>query len=57
MGQGSRRVAPRFRVRASADRALLDECMSNWSDLMTFDVQPVLSSNEVVACMAPGNGG
>lgn len=33
-----------FQVTEAADRSLLDEWMSNWSDLVTFEVCPVLAS-------------
>jgi hypothetical protein len=35
------------------DRTLLDEWMSAWSDLVAFDVVPVMSSAEAVARFAP----
>jgi len=31
----------------AADRGLLDEWIGRWSDLMDFDVMPVLSSAQV----------
>jgi len=35
-----------------ADRRLLDEWLSNWHDLVEFEVMPVLSSAEVQAKLA-----
>lgn len=42
-----------FQVMACADRALLDEWMRHWADLIDFEVLPVLSSAEVQARLAP----
>jgi len=36
-----------YQVMETTDRALLDEWIGRWSDLMTFDVLPVLSSAQV----------
>jgi hypothetical protein len=35
-----------------ADRALLDEWMAKWSDLIDFEVLPVLSTAEVQGRLA-----
>jgi hypothetical protein len=35
------------------DRALLDEWMANWNDLVDFDVVPVMTSAEAQAAVAP----
>jgi hypothetical protein len=35
------------------DRALLDQWMKNWSDLIDFDVYPVVTSKEAVEKVAP----
>lgn len=35
------------------DPALLEEWMSRWSDVMSFDVVPVVTSAEAVATVAP----
>jgi hypothetical protein len=40
----------------SADRALLDEWLGKWSDLIEFEVLPVLSSAEVQVRIASLNG-
>ena len=37
-----------YQLMETQDRALLDRWMANWSDLMDFEVYPVLSSKEVV---------
>jgi len=42
-----------YQVMECADRRLLDEWMAQWSDLMDFEVLPVLSSAEVQALIAP----
>ncbi len=36
-----------YQVMEAADRGLLDEWIGRWSDLMDFDVMPVLSSAQV----------
>ena len=41
-----------YQVMDASDRALLDQWMANWSDLMDFEVLPVLSSAEVQARIA-----
>jgi hypothetical protein len=35
------------------DRRLLDEWMSNWSDLVDFEVHPVVTSKEAAEKIAP----
>jgi hypothetical protein len=35
------------------DRKLLDEWMSNWSDLVEFEVYPVISSKEAAEGISP----
>ncbi len=35
------------------DRALLDEWMVNWSDLVDFEVHPVVTSKEAAERIAP----
>lgn len=35
------------------DRALLDQWMSNWSDLVDFEVHPVMTSKEAAEAVAP----
>jgi uncharacterized protein DUF3303 len=41
-----------YQVMECADRRLLDEWLSNWHDLVEFEVMPVLSSAEVQAKLA-----
>jgi hypothetical protein len=38
-----------YQVMETADRALLDEWMAQWSDLVDFEVHPVISSAEAAA--------
>lgn len=38
-----------YQVMESPDRALLDEWMAAWSDLVDFEVIPVLTSGEAAA--------
>ena len=40
-----------FQLMETKDRALLDEWMANWEDLMEFEVYPVITSAEAVARM------
>ena len=35
------------------DRALLDEWLNRWSDLVDFEVQPVVTSSDAVAMLGP----
>ena len=35
-----------FQVMETADRALLEDWMSHWSDLVEFEVHPVITSKE-----------
>jgi Protein of unknown function (DUF3303) len=42
-----------YQVMETADRRLLDEWMANWSDLMEFEVYPVIPSKEAVERIAP----
>jgi hypothetical protein len=42
-----------FQVMRTADRALLDEWMANWGDLIDFEVRPVLTSADAAAAIAP----
>jgi Domain of unknown function (DUF3303) len=41
-----------YQVMECADRRLLDEWLSNWHDLVEFEVMPVLSPAEVQAKLA-----
>ncbi len=42
-----------YQVMEAEDRALLDQWMANWQDLMEFDVFPVLTSAAVQSRLAP----
>jgi hypothetical protein len=42
-----------YQIMETDDRALLDAWMSNWSDLVDFEVHPVISSSEAAARIAP----
>lgn len=42
-----------YQVMECADRAVLDEWMARWADLVDFDVVPVITSAEAVAAIAP----
>jgi len=42
-----------FQVMDCEDRALLDEWMSNWSDIAEFEVIPVISSEKAATAIAP----
>ena len=37
-----------YQVMETADRRLLDQWMQNWSDLIEFEVHPVMTSKEAV---------
>jgi hypothetical protein len=42
-----------FQIMDSDDRKLLDESMSKWSDLVDFEVIPILTSEKASAAIAP----
>jgi hypothetical protein len=42
-----------YQLMESRDRILLDEWIANWSDLMDFEVHPVVTSKEAAAAIAP----
>ena len=42
-----------FQVMETADRRLLDQWIANWSDIVEFDVFPVISSKEAAERIAP----
>ncbi|HEX8450804.1 MAG TPA: DUF3303 family protein [Longimicrobium sp.] len=42
-----------FQVMECDDRALLDEWISRWEDLVEFEVWPVITSDEARATVAP----
>ncbi len=45
-----------FQVMECDDRALLDEWMSHWEDLVEFEVIPVMTSAEAAAVIQPRLG-
>ena len=42
-----------YQVMEAPERRLLDEWISNWSDLVDFEVWPVITSGEAAAKMSP----
>jgi hypothetical protein len=42
-----------YQLMETDDRKLLDEWISNWSDLMDFEVYPVIPSKEAVERIGP----
>lgn len=42
-----------YQVMETDDRALLDQWMANWSDLVEFEVHPVMTSADAADRMAP----
>ena len=42
-----------YQLMETHDRALLDEWMTNWSDLVDFEVHQVITSNEAAQRIAP----
>jgi hypothetical protein len=42
-----------FQLMETHDRRLLDEWISNWSDLTDFEVYPVITSQEAAERIAP----
>lgn len=42
-----------WQVMDSPDRALLDQWIARWSDLVEFEVIPIMTSAEAVAAIAP----
>ena len=46
-----------FQVMDCDDRSLLDEWMSKWSDIVEFEVVPVITSAEAAARVAPERSG
>jgi len=42
-----------YQLMETHDRALLDEWMAQWSDLMEFEVYPVITSKEAVERITP----
>jgi Protein of unknown function (DUF3303) len=42
-----------YQIMATDDRALLDQWIANWSDLVEFEVHPVMTSAEAGETIAP----
>jgi hypothetical protein len=42
-----------FQLKETEDRTLLDEWMESWSDLVEFEIHPVISSAEALERVAP----
>lgn len=42
-----------FQLMETEDRRLLDEWIDNWSDLIDFEVHPVVSSEEALKAVSP----
>lgn len=42
-----------FQLMETDDRSLLDEWLSNWSDIVSFEVYPVMSSKDAAEKIAP----
>jgi len=42
-----------FQIMETSDRSLLDEWISNWSDIVDFEVHEVMPSKEAVEIIAP----
>jgi hypothetical protein len=42
-----------FQVMETSDRGLVDQWIANWSDIVEFEVFPVMSSKEAAELIAP----
>jgi len=42
-----------FQLMATDDRSLLDEWISKWSDIVSFEVYPVMTSKEAAELIGP----
>lgn len=42
-----------YQLMETEDRALLDQWMANWSDIVDFEVHPVISSKEAAERITP----
>ena len=42
-----------FQIMESPDRAMLDQWLAQWADLVDFEVVPVMTSAEAAASVAP----
>ena len=46
-------MATCYQVMETAERALLEQRIANWADIVDFEVHPVMPSNEAAARVAP----
>ncbi len=46
-------LATCYQLMKTDDRALLDRWIANWSDIVDFEVHPVMASSEAAALIAP----
>jgi hypothetical protein len=46
-----------FQLMEASDRALVDSWIANWSDLVSFEVYPVITSAEAAEQVLSGSGG
>jgi hypothetical protein len=42
-----------YQLMETEDRALLDQWISNWSDIVDFEVHPVITTNEAIGRIGP----
>ena len=42
-----------YQIMETDDRALLDQWIANWNDIVTFEVYPVISSKEAAEKITP----
>jgi hypothetical protein len=42
-----------YQLMETEDRALLEQWMANWNDLVDFEVHPVITSNQAAEKIAP----
>ena len=42
-----------YQIMETADRALLDQWIANWQDIIDFEVHPVMTSKEAAERVAP----
>jgi len=46
-------LATCYQIMETSDRALLDQWMANWKDIVDFEVHPVMTSKEAAERIAP----
>ena len=47
------KLARCFQLMEARDRGLLDEWIANWTDIVEFEVYPVISSKQAAEAVAP----